>query len=145
MDTFCSTMRICLPAMRPFGRRLAAFGDSCAERRNRWKRRQVGLLWMIDGRSRSVVADESRQYSRHVCEVRLLYPVASRTMELRYTTDGHSWAKTRVFQTGEIVPVVMGRNYYIQFIAPDNASPPSPRCFPRPSPSPQRDNLARPR
>ena len=69
--------------------------------------------------------------------------VASRTMELRYTTDGHSWAKMRVFQTGEIVSVVMGRNYYIQFIAPDNASPLSPRCFPRSSSSAQRNNLPR--
>ena len=46
----------------------------------------------------------------------------SRAVELRYTTDGETWAKSRPFGSTEVENVVMGKNFYIQFIAPDDNS-----------------------
>lgn len=45
-----------------------------------------------------------------------------RTVELRYTTDGETWAKKRSFGSNEAENIVMGKNYYVQFIAPDDSS-----------------------
>lgn len=49
--------------------------------------------------------------------------LTSSSQELHYTTNGATWAKMRSFATGEIENVVMGTNYYIQFMATDNNSP----------------------
>ena len=48
--------------------------------------------------------------------------VIGRAVELRYTTDGETWAKSRPFGSLEAENVVMGKNFYIQFIAPDDNS-----------------------
>ena len=45
-----------------------------------------------------------------------------RAVELRYTTDGETWAKSRPFGSHEAENVVMGKNFYIQFTAPDDNS-----------------------
>lgn len=48
--------------------------------------------------------------------------VMCRTQELRYTTDGVTWKQMTSFSTGEKENVVMGKNYFIRFTAPDNNS-----------------------
>lgn len=45
-----------------------------------------------------------------------------RIIELRYTTDGRHWKQSRMFGSTEVQNVVMGTNYFIQFLAPDNNS-----------------------
>lgn len=42
--------------------------------------------------------------------------------ELRYTVDGLTWQAATSFLTGEKENVVMGKNFFIGFTAPDNHS-----------------------
>ena len=42
--------------------------------------------------------------------------------DLRYTVDGSTWKESKSFFTGQKEKVVMGRNFFVCFTAPDNNS-----------------------
>lgn len=48
--------------------------------------------------------------------------IIHRSQELRYTLDGKHWAKTHSFFSETVENIIMGENYYVSFIAPDNSS-----------------------
>ena len=122
MDIFSSTTKMSLVLISRYGKHLKKCGNEYVEMRKHYRERSVCIGNDSHSSIISMVQNESRQYPNHIFKVSERDNMRCRIVELRYTTDGRHWRQVHLYGSKEVQNVVMGTNYFIQFLAPDNNS-----------------------